>query len=67
MKANTLINAQPAPVNFDLFRLTASKREVNISPNTLRAYNAQGLPFYRQGKAVFISKAELANFIRNGK
>ena len=52
------------PSGFDLFRLTKSKDEVDLCPNTLRAYNKQGLPFYRRGKAVFVSKAELAQFIR---
>lgn len=52
---------------FDLFRLSKAKSTVDLAPNTLRAYNAQGLPFYRMGKAVFISKAELEEFIRTGK
>jgi len=50
---------------FDLFRLTKSKQSVDVSPNTLRAYHEQGLAFYRRGKAVFVSKAELAAFIRS--
>ena len=29
--------------NFDLFRLTKSKREVDLAPNTVRAYVADGL------------------------
>lgn len=53
--------------NFDLFRLTASKREVNISPNTIRSYHAQGLKFYREGKCVFVSKCELMAFIKKNK
>jgi hypothetical protein len=52
--------------SFDLFRLSKSKRTVDVSPNTLRGYCRQGLKFYRQGKAVFISKQELAGFIRGG-
>lgn len=47
-----------------MFRLSAAKKTVDICPNTLRSYHAAGLPFYRIGKAVFISKAELAAFIR---
>lgn len=50
---------------FDLFRLSKSKETVDVCSNTLRAYHAEGLPFYRNGKAVFISKMELAAFIRN--
>jgi hypothetical protein len=30
----------------------------------LRQYNKEGLPFYRKGKAVFISRDELLTFIR---
>lgn len=52
-----------ASCGFDLFRLTKSKTVVDICPNTLRSYNKQGLPFYCRGKAVFVSKSELAEFI----
>jgi hypothetical protein len=51
--------------NFDLFRLSKSKDVVDVCPNTLRLYHKQGLPFYRNGKAVFVSKYELAAFIRS--
>ena len=57
------VGTQPGQAGFDLFRLSKSKAEVDISPNTLRAYNQQGLPFYHRGKAIFVSKAELATFI----
>jgi hypothetical protein len=49
---------------FGLFRLSRSKLMVDICANTLRAYNSQGLPFYRVGKSVFVSYAELEYFIR---
>lgn len=49
---------------FELFRLSNSKKVVDISTNTLRDYNKRGLPFYRQGKAVFVSKTELIDFIK---
>jgi hypothetical protein len=52
--------------SFDLFRLSKSKQVVDVCANTLRSYNRAGLPFYRHGKAVFISKSELATFIRAG-
>jgi hypothetical protein len=52
------------PNTFDLFRLSNSKKTVDICANTLREYHRRGLPFYRQGKAVFVSKVELALFIR---
>jgi hypothetical protein len=53
-----------ADTGFDLFRLSKSKEVVDVSANTLRSYNREGLPFYKQGKAIFVSKTELAAFIR---
>ena len=50
---------------FDLLRLTKSKETVDLAPNTIRAYAKQGLPLYRQGRAVFVSISELDAFIRN--
>jgi len=50
--------------SFDLFRLTKSKRAVDISPNTIRAYARQGLNIYKRGRAAYVSRNELANFIR---
>lgn len=52
--------------NFDLFRLTKSKAAVDISANTLRGYHKQGLPLYRRGRAVFVSRRDLAIFLRSG-
>jgi hypothetical protein len=49
---------------FGFFRLSKSKQVVDVCPNTLRAYNAPGLPFYKVGKSVFVSYAELESFIR---
>ena len=57
-------NSAKATSSFDLFRLSKSKEVVDLSSNTLRAYNKSGLPFYRNGKVVFISKAELESYIR---
>lgn len=51
--------------SWDLFRLCKSKSIVDLVPNTLRGYNERGLPFYRQGKVVFVSKTELEKFIRD--
>ena len=50
--------------NFDLVRLTRSKRAVDVCPNTIRAYNKEGLNLYRKGRAVFFSRAELETHIR---
>jgi hypothetical protein len=51
-------------VSFDLVRLTKSKRTVDLSSNTIRAYAREGLSLYRKGRAVFFSRAELEQFIR---
>jgi hypothetical protein len=64
MKHNTLTDAQSSETSFEMFRLSRSKQTVDICPNTLRSWHAAGLKFYRIGKAVFISRAELAAFIR---
>jgi NurA-like 5'-3' nuclease len=64
-------NQKPAIQNpsagFDMFRLSKSKEIVDVCSNTLRAYNRAGLPFYRAGKAVFVSRAELDQFIRSNQ
>jgi hypothetical protein len=49
---------------FGFFRLSKSKMAVDVCPNTLRGYNAQGLPFYKVGKSIFVNYAELESFIR---
>jgi hypothetical protein len=49
---------------FGFFRLSKSKLAVDISPNTIRAYNLRGLPFYKVGKNVFVNYSELETFIR---
>lgn len=61
----TLVNTVQEQ-SFDLFRLSKSKQVVDLSPNTLRDYQERGLRFYQCGKPIFISKIELANFIRSG-
>jgi hypothetical protein len=66
MKSKLLIDCQSGETSFDLFRLSKSKEVVDVCPNTLRSYFGQGLKFYKQGKAVFVSKVELAAFIRRG-
>lgn len=62
MKTETFTANQ---TGFDLCRLSVSKAEVDLAPNTLRKFNSEGLPFYRMGKAVFFSRAELISFIRS--
>jgi len=67
MKTIQFKRAQEELQSFDLIRLTKSKSTVDICSNTLRSYHKQGLPFYRKGKAVFFSKNELTDFIRNSE
>jgi hypothetical protein len=57
-------DSSTSEASWDLFRLSKSKQIVDVASNTLRKYNREGLRFYRNGKAVFISKIELAEFIR---
>jgi hypothetical protein len=49
----------------EMFRLSRSKDIVDICANTLRGYNLNGLPFYRHGRAVFVSRTELNEYIRD--
>ena len=66
MSNNTYTTEHGSETSFEMFRLSKSKEIVDVCPNTLRSYFKQGLPFYKRGKAVFVSKAELAAFIRRG-
>jgi hypothetical protein len=63
MSTNTYTNEPGSETSFELFRLSKSKAAVDVCPNTLRSYFQQGLPFYKRGNAVFVSKTELAAFI----
>jgi hypothetical protein len=65
-RINEMESGPPAAevAGFDLFRLSRSKRIVDISPNTLRGYFNAGLRCYRRGRAVFVSKNELEVFIK---
>ncbi len=51
---------------FDLIRISRSKSEVGICPNTVRAYGRLGLRIHHVGKATFFSRTELANLITSG-
>ena len=59
VQTTTLVN----DASFDLFRLSKSKEAVDVCANTLRAYFRQGLPHYKMGKAIFVSRVQLAQFI----
>jgi hypothetical protein len=50
---------------FDLVRLSKSKKTVDLAPNTIREYSREGLNLYRRGRAVFFSRGELAHFIKS--
>jgi hypothetical protein len=65
MKSTTLNTNQTGTTTagFDLFRLSRAKATVDVCPNTLRAYFKAGLPCYRMGKAIFISRSQLQQFI----
>lgn len=58
---------ETAPAPFEMVRLSKSKKEVDLAPNTIRAYFQQGLPCYRRGKCVFFSRTELRQFIVAGR
>ena len=60
--ANT-VQTMDSP-SFDLVRLSKSKESVDLAPNTIRSFAAQGLRLYRHGKMVFFSRVELADFIK---
>jgi hypothetical protein len=66
VKAPVVTTTQPSAVSFDLFRLSKAKEAVDVCANTLRQYHKDGLQFYRRGKAVFVSRSELASFIKTG-
>jgi hypothetical protein len=63
VNSKTFKAPQESAAGFDLFRLSKSKPAVDVCSNTIRAYIKDGLPFYKMGKAVFISRAQLAQFI----
>lgn len=64
MKDAPVLDAPSATVNFDMVRLTKSKREVDLSPNMIRTFAKDGLRLYRVGACVFFSRQELADHIR---
>jgi hypothetical protein len=63
MDAKGVTVATGGQSGFDLFRLTKSKEVVDVCPNTLRTYFKKGLRFYKQGKAIFISKSDVYAFL----
>lgn len=65
MNANARKTTQSAAdESWDLFRISKSKAAVDLSSNTLRKFNREGLRFYKVGKSIFISRQELSEFIR---
>lgn len=63
-KLQQLSTVQQSITSYDLFRLSKSKREVDLCSNTIRGYFKEGLPFYRMGKAIFVSRSQLQQFIQ---
>jgi hypothetical protein len=48
-----------------MVRLSHSKRDVDLAPNTIRKYHREnGLPIYWVGKSAFFSRSELAALIK---
>lgn len=62
LSAQSVMNANSN--SFDLVRISRAKKEVDLSPNTIRAYALEGLNLYRKGRALFFSRSELADHIR---
>lgn len=67
MNANALTQVVngPAPKS-DLFKLTRSSDEVGLCPNTLRTLFRKGLPHYRLGRLVLVSRSEVESFVKSG-
>ena len=51
---------------FDLVRLSRSKGQVDLAPNTIRTYGSLGLRLHKVGRAVFFSRSELLSLITSG-
>jgi hypothetical protein len=63
MASPQVTTANNGSEGFDLFRLSKSKATVDVCANTIRSYIEDGLPCYKRGKAVFISKTDLRAFL----
>ena len=59
-------HTSPSVSNWELCRISHAKREVDLAPNTIRAYGKLGLRLHRVGKVVFFSRSELTNLITSG-
>ena len=48
----------------EMVRITKAKAAVDISSNTIRAFQKRGLPLYKIGRATFFSRSDLEAFLR---
>lgn len=51
-------------IKFDLVRITRTKQEIGICPNQIRKMATRGLKIYGEGRMRFVSRREVARFIR---
>jgi hypothetical protein len=56
----------PLKSDFDLIRLHQAPALVGLSRTAIRNFSRDGLKLYRRGRMTFLSRAELAEFIRRG-
>ncbi len=59
-----MVQHQPAPKS-DLFKLSRATDEVGLCANTLRSLFRRGLPSYRLGKLVLVSRSEVEAFVKD--
>ncbi len=51
---------------FEMVRVTKSKKECDLAPNTVRKIAREGgLNIYKVGKAAWFSRVELSSYIRS--
>jgi len=59
--------AEPASPIGDLFKITKAKSVVGVSPNTVRTLFAHGLPYYKLGRLVMVSRSEFEALVKSGR
>ena len=51
--------------SFDFVKVLRSKEVFDISPSTIKSWSSQGLKIYKVGNTRFVSRLDVAAFIRN--
>ena len=64
LKKKTHRSADLTPT-FDLVKVIRSKNIFDVSPSTIKAWSLRGLKIYKVGNTRFVSKRDVAAFIRN--